>query len=267
MRRNLTHQLKDYDIPYVLKKRDPTASDTGYSVPTDWINTVDQKSFRYMAVGVWKQMSYCGDPIPTTTSTDPATNAAVTTAIVDAYSGVVITLTAAGNAQTIEAPTITTATKKFWVINNDTSSDNIEVNGIVLEPGQSQAFLWDGDAWNVATGIDAEDITFTPTTDIPATDVQGAIVAHKNAHDPEDGDDPIDTAAASEIAGVQAAGTGSAHSFARSDHAHAINHGIADNHLVTIDQADAADDEYARFTADGLESRSIAEQYGRELDF
>jgi len=83
--------------------------------------------------------------------------------------------------------------------------------------------------------------------------------AHKDEHDPEDGSDPLDTAVASEIAGVQAAGIGSAHSYARSDHAHQIQHGISDNHLVTIDDADAADNDYAKFTTNGLEGRSYAE--------
>lgn len=87
----------------------------------------------------------------------------------------------------------------------------------------------------------------------------GAPGAHKDTHDPEDGADALDTANASEIAGVQAAGTGSSHSLARADHAHAINHGIVDNHIVTVDDADAADNDFAKFTADGLEGRSISE--------
>ena len=85
---------------------------------------------------------------------------------------------------------------------------------------------------------------------------------HKDSHDPEDGSDALDTAAASEIAGVQAAGIGSAHSFARSDHTHQIQHGITDNHLVTIDHAAVATDDYARFTANGLAGRSAAEVMG-----
>lgn len=32
-------QLKDYDVPYVLKTSAPTASDAGYSVPTLWLDT------------------------------------------------------------------------------------------------------------------------------------------------------------------------------------------------------------------------------------
>ena len=92
-------------------------------------------------------------------------------------------------------------------------------------------------------------------------DVTGSNVpqAHKDSHDPNDGGDALDTANAREISVVVAAGAGVSHSFSRSDHIHAINHSIADNHLVTIDQADAADDEYARFTANGIESRSVAE--------
>lgn len=82
---------------------------------------------------------------------------------------------------------------------------------------------------------------------------------HKNSHDPEDGTDPLDTAAPSELAGVQAAGEGSSHSLARGDHQHQIQHGIADNHLVTIDHASVADDDYAKFTPNGLEGRSFAE--------
>jgi hypothetical protein len=90
-----------------------------------------------------------------------------------------------------------------------------------------------------------------PTWEDPAT--------HKDLHDPEDGGDPLDCAAPLELASVQAAGEGSAHTFARSDHAHQIQHSIADNHLVTVDDADAADNDYAKFTADGLEGRSYAE--------
>jgi hypothetical protein len=86
--------------------------------------------------------------------------------------------------------------------------------------------------------------------------------AHKDSHDPQDGSDKLDTAAPAEIAGVQAAGAGSSHSLARADHAHQIQHGIADNHLLTVDQADAATGEFAKFTANGIESRSKAELLG-----
>lgn len=85
--------------------------------------------------------------------------------------------------------------------------------------------------------------------------------AHKDDHDPNDGSDALDTAAAGEIVGVTAAAVGTAHSFARSDHTHQIQHSIADNHVVTVDDASAADGEYARFTASGIEGRTASEVY------
>ena len=84
---------------------------------------------------------------PFTTSTNPAVSAAVTTVIVDAYNGVTITLTGAGNAQTIGDPTITAAGKSFTVINNDTSNHSIIVNGITIIAGKSQSWVWDGTVW------------------------------------------------------------------------------------------------------------------------
>ena len=86
----------------------------------------------------------------------------------------------------------------------------------------------------------------------------GDLPAHKDTHDPEDGSDKLDCAAPSELAGVQAAAEGSAHEFARADHAHQIQHSIADNHLVTIDGAAAANN-YAKFTASGLLGRTYAQ--------
>jgi len=85
-----------------------------------------------------------------------------------------------------------------------------------------------------------------------------AAVAHKDTHDPNDGADPLDTANASEITGVQAAGTGASHSLARADHAHQIQAAITDDHLLTVDDASAADDDFARFTAAGIEGIPVA---------
>jgi len=55
---------------------------------------------------------------------------------------------------------------------------------------------------------------------------------HHDQNDPEGGVDALDCAAAGEIVGVAAAAEGSAHSFARSDHTHQIQHSIANNHIV-----------------------------------
>ena len=93
-------------------------------------------------------------------------------------------------------------------------------------------------------------------TGVPATPIK--LEDHSDRHLPAGGD-ALTTAAAAEISVVVAAGAGSAESFAKSDHIHAINHAISDNHLVTIDQADAADNDFAKFTPNGLEGRSYAE--------
>lgn len=90
------------------------------------------------------------DPDPELTYyaiTNPAVNAAVTTVIIDGYSGVVITTTTTGKAQTLQPPTDTVTGKTFTVVNNDTSTKSIAVNGITLAAGDAQMFFWDSTAW------------------------------------------------------------------------------------------------------------------------
>jgi len=83
-----------------------------------------------------------------TTATDPAIDAAVTQTIVDNFIGVIITLTTTGNSQTIANPTLTSKIgKKFTVVNNDTSTNSIVVNGQTIEIGEATTFIWDGSAW------------------------------------------------------------------------------------------------------------------------
>ncbi len=86
-----------------------------------------------------------------TSATDPLANAAVSTAIVNTYNGTLVTLTEAGNTQTLQNPTTAATIRKFMVINNDTSNNNLSVVAnsftFVLTPGEGQCFLWDGTAW------------------------------------------------------------------------------------------------------------------------
>jgi hypothetical protein len=84
---------------------------------------------------------------PMTSCTDPATNTVGTTAIVDTYSGNVVTLTTTGNSQTLQSPTDTRTGSKFTVINNDTSTNTLTVNGIAIPIGKAQTWIWDGTAW------------------------------------------------------------------------------------------------------------------------
>jgi len=91
------------------------------------------------------------------TITDPAVNEAVSTAMVDAYNGINITLTGAGNDQTLQTPT-SPAVKYFTIINNDTSTDSINIISAsgthTLDVGQSETFVYDATAWSqVDVGI------------------------------------------------------------------------------------------------------------------
>jgi len=103
----------------------------------------------------------------------------------------------------------------------------------------------------------------TPTTDMQASTKkyadEAAPAAHKDSHDPEDGSDPLDTAAPENIDGVQVAAVGTAHTFARADHDHRIQAAIADDAIVTVDQVTPVATDYARFTANGLEGREASE--------
>ena len=111
---------------------------------------------------------------------------------------------------------------------------------------------------DTAGGVDAE--TTKASTANVVYDINTVVNAHHDRHDPADGADALDCAAPSELASVQAAGEGSAHEFARADHAHQIQESMADNHLVTINQADVAENDYAKFTATGgLSGKSYAE--------
>ena len=102
----------------------------------------------------WNQLGGGGGAadLPFDAITDPAVDAAVTTAKIDLFSGTVVTLTAAGNIQTLQAPTDTTAGRKFFVLNNDTSNNTVPVNGVTLSPGQYVEFRWDGDTWLLTAG-------------------------------------------------------------------------------------------------------------------
>jgi len=112
-----------------------------------------------------------------TTITDPAINEATSTANIDDYSGVIITLTISGNDQTLQDPTDVTPGKKFTVaVYSTDSTSTIEVNNITLSNREAQTFVWSGSTWMAVEAVDAEDISFTPTPTITSTDVQAAIV-------------------------------------------------------------------------------------------
>ena len=82
----------------------------------------------------------------TTSVTNPS-SWAIDTAMLDAYSGVIITTTTYWVDQTIWTPTNTSAIKRFTVINKTTSTHAIKVNGNYISPWASKYFVWDWTAW------------------------------------------------------------------------------------------------------------------------
>ena len=89
-------------------------------------------------------------------------------------------------------------------------------------------------AGNIVAATVAEILTLINVA--AGADVTGsnAPQAHKDSHDPA-GSDPLDAAAPAALLEVQAGAEGTAATWARSDHAHAIVHDITDNSIVTID--------------------------------
>lgn len=95
---------------------------------------------------------YSAADIYTTNFVDPAASSATSTAIVDAWLCAYIMLHAAGNAQTIGAPSDKGPGRVFSVILSEYSGANtITVNGTTISAGQAKSWLWDGDAWNLST--------------------------------------------------------------------------------------------------------------------
>ena len=117
---------------------------------------------------VWKTTTGVAN-ISFTTATDPAISAATTQAIVNAYDGVIITTTTTGNAQTIASPTVTTAGKTFKIVNNDTSTNSITVNSVIVAAGKSAIFIWDGTAWLTEGCFYALDTSGQVTVTLPAS--------------------------------------------------------------------------------------------------
>ena len=138
-------------------------------------------------------------------------------------------------------------TKAFMAAKGDLISASTDDTPLILTVGANGKYL-KADSGE-ATGL----IWDTPSGIVPAT--------HKDSHDPEDGSDALDTAGPSALLEVQVQATGTSHSLARADHAHAIVHDITDNSLVTIDGTvnAPADDDIAVFTADGLEGQTPAQ--------
>lgn len=104
-----------------------------------------------------------------TNVTDPGA-ADLNTAMIDAFNGVVITNTTTSTAMTLGNPTDTEKGKTFVVANNDTSTDDLDVEGQTVKPDNGITFVWDGDQWVVGGGVGGDDRTIEAHTYVNAAD-------------------------------------------------------------------------------------------------
>jgi len=127
----------------------------------DWANSSDLKAWKAIATSIIPWWS--NDNIPTekavvdyvnslnvfTAASNPAINTALTTVILDWYNGTVITTTWPANSQAFALPTDLSSWKRFTVVNNDTSTDDLTIVGtstVTIAPWFYATFLFDGTA-------------------------------------------------------------------------------------------------------------------------
>lgn len=92
---------------------------------------------------------------------DPVIDDATSALVIDAYTGVIITLSEAGKSQTLQNPTNLTKERTFVVKSSEwNGSNNIIVNGITLSAGKVQGFAWNGSKWKISD----DDFIYAPPT-------------------------------------------------------------------------------------------------------
>ena len=131
------------------------------------------------------ELALSGGSQPYTSLTDPALNS-ITTNMIDTKGGVSITLTGAGNNQTLPNPTDTSIFHKFTVINNATSTNNITIIGsssVILQAGEKVEFIYDGDAWIAS---EAEGIWLNDGTDVKTQISRNIDLQDKNLKNVDD---------------------------------------------------------------------------------
>jgi hypothetical protein len=79
--------------------------------------------------------------------TDPASGA-LTAAVVDKYTGVVITTTTTGATMTIADPSDAAKIRDFHVVLSSASTDVVLVNNNPIQIGEAVEFFWTGTEWD-----------------------------------------------------------------------------------------------------------------------
>jgi len=88
-----------------------------------------------------------------TTATNTTATYTVPAALVDEYSGVVITQTVSPAAVTLTAPTNITAGRRFTIANAAGSTFSLTLGTYTLPVGTSGAFVWNGAAWSAPSTV------------------------------------------------------------------------------------------------------------------
>ncbi|GAT63799.1 beta strand repeat-containing protein [Paludibacter jiangxiensis] len=89
------------------------------------------------------------------------------TSTVDAFSGAVVK-TSTGGTLSLDPPTDNTPGRIFQVSNSNTSVQSITVGGVIIAPGSSTLFRWDGSKWNTLTATN-QSIIWTGSGDVTGT--------------------------------------------------------------------------------------------------
>jgi hypothetical protein len=156
----------------------------------------------------------------------------------------------------------------------DHNALSVGVHGIPADPGSDKYLMWDDSesalAWG-AGGAGGGDVATDAIWDVKGDLAvgTGANTAAKLAVGTDNyvlrvaTDTPaweaeFDATAPTDCDAVSAGAVGTAATAARRDHAHKVDAAIADDAVLTVDDASAADDDFARFTATGIEGIPVA---------
>lgn len=175
------------------------------------------------------------------------------------FTGLTLTgdLVVQGTTTTISSTTLTVDDKNIEIGSVDTPSDTTaDGGGITLKGATDKTITWDNandnwtssEHWNLVTG---KEFKINNVKVLDATSLGSSVVSSSLTSVGTIGSGVWQGTAIGDSY-ISSAATWNA----KQD---ALTFGIANTNAVQIDSASVADDEYARFTASGLESRSVAE--------
>lgn len=175
------------------------------------------------------------------------------------FTGLTLTgdLVVQGTTTTISSTTLTVDDKNIEIGSVDTPSDTTaDGGGITLKGATDKTITWDNandnwtssEHWNIVTG---KEYKINNVKVLDATSLGSSVVSSSLTS--------VGTIATGVWQGTAIGDTYISSAATWNAKQDALTFGIANTNTVVIDSASVADNEYARFTAGGLESRSVAE--------